>query len=100
MNKIDERHEPTRIVSLDERNRLFVFLFQKITSTIFLRPLSDSSTDLKKVLAEKIPKEQERVKNFRKQHGSTKVGEVTVDMVRDLLLQFTMQYVPKTYDER
>ncbi|XP_076164188.1 citrate synthase [Ptiloglossa arizonensis] len=54
---------------------------QKITSTIFLRPLSDSSTDLKKVLAEKIPKEQERVKNFRKQHGSTKVGEVTVDMM-------------------
>lgn len=33
------------------------------------------------MLAEKIPKEQERVKNFRKQHGATVVGEVTVDMV-------------------
>ena len=54
---------------------------QKVTSTIFLRSLSDSSTDLKKVLADKIPKEQERVKAFRKQHGSTKVGEVTVDMM-------------------
>lgn len=36
---------------------------------------------LKEVLAEKIPAEQENVKAFRKSHGSTKVGEVTVDMV-------------------
>lgn len=36
---------------------------------------------LKDVLAEKIPKEIETVKAFRKQHGNTKVGEVTVDMV-------------------
>lgn len=34
-------------------------------------------------MAEKIPKEQERVKNFRKAHGATKVGEVTVEMVSD-----------------
>nr|XP_049464380.1 probable citrate synthase 2, mitochondrial isoform X1 [Anopheles coluzzii] len=46
----------------------------------FVRNASDS-TDLKAVLTEKIPKEQERVKNFRKQHGNTKVGEVTVDMM-------------------
>lgn len=45
------------------------------------RQLSDASTDLKGILAAKIPKEQERVKNFRKQHGATKVGEVTVDMM-------------------
>lgn len=45
------------------------------------RSLSDASTDLKGILAAKIPKEQERVKNFRKQHGATKVGEVTVDMM-------------------
>lgn len=32
-------------------------------------------------MADKIPKEQERIKNFRKAHGATKVGEVTVDMV-------------------
>lgn len=45
------------------------------------RNASSDSTDLRAVLAEKIPKEQERVKNFRKAHGATKVGEVTVDMV-------------------
>jgi citrate synthase len=32
-------------------------------------------------MAKKIPEEQERVKNFRKTYGATKVGEVTVDMV-------------------
>jgi len=49
-----------------------------------VRQLTDASTDLKKVLTDRIPKEQERVKAFRKDHGSTKVGEVTVDMVRTL----------------
>lgn len=59
-------------------------LLQKIVPQLsfILRQLSDASTDLKGVLAAKIPKEQERVKNFRKAHGATKVGEVTVDMVR------------------
>jgi citrate synthase len=33
------------------------------------------------VLAEKIPIEQEIVKNFRKDHGSSKIGSITVDMV-------------------
>lgn len=51
-----------------------------------MRQLTDASTDLKRILAEKIPKEQERVKAFRKSHGATKVGEVTVDMVCILLL--------------
>lgn len=60
---------------------VFSLNLQKLTTSVVLRPLSDASTDLKKVLAEKIPKEQERVKAFRKSHGSTKVGEVTVDMV-------------------
>lgn len=46
----------------------------------FVRNASDS-TDLKSVLAEKVPKEQERVKNFRKAKGSTVVGDVTVDMM-------------------
>ena len=36
---------------------------------------------MKAVLAAKIPAHQETVKNFRKNHGNTKVGEVTVDMV-------------------
>lgn len=47
----------------------------------YVRFISAESTDLKSILAEKIPKEQERVKNFRKQHGATKVGDVTVDMM-------------------
>jgi len=32
-------------------------------------------------LANQIPEKQEEVKAFRKDHGKTKVGEVTVDMV-------------------
>lgn len=45
-----------------------------------VRNLSDS-TDLKAILTEKIPKEQERVKSFRKEFGNKVVGEVTVDMM-------------------
>lgn len=48
--------------------------------TTFVRNFA-SEKSLKEVLAEKIPQEQEIVKAFRKSHGSTKVGEVTVDMV-------------------
>nr|CAD7568797.1 unnamed protein product [Timema californicum] len=52
------------------------------TITLCLRGISaDTSTDLKAVLAKKIPAEQERVKAFRKQYGSSKVGEVTIDMM-------------------
>ena len=46
-----------------------------------MRNISADSTDLRGILADKVPKEQERVKNFRKAHGATKVGEVNVDMV-------------------
>jgi len=46
----------------------------------FVRNISAEKT-LKEVLAEKIPEEQENVKAFRKSHGATKVGEVTVDMM-------------------
>lgn len=64
-------------------SRLFNYFLQRIPQvSVILRQLSDASTDLKTILAAKIPKEQERVKNFRKNHGNTKVGEVTVDMVR------------------
>lgn len=45
-----------------------------------MRNISADKT-LKEVLQEKIPQEQENVKAFRKSHGATKVGEVTVDMV-------------------
>lgn len=40
-----------------------------------------SAPDLRSALAEKIPAAQEDVKAFRKQHGNTKVGEITVDMM-------------------
>uniref|UniRef100_A0A0K8TSU1 Citrate synthase n=1 Tax=Tabanus bromius TaxID=304241 RepID=A0A0K8TSU1_TABBR len=46
-----------------------------------VRFISADSSNLREVLAAKIPKEQERVKSFRKEHGATKVGEVTVDMM-------------------
>lgn len=44
---------------------------------------STESTDLRDVMAQKVPAMQEKVKAFRKSHGSTKVGEITVDMVSD-----------------
>lgn len=69
------------IQRLYDRKFYVFFSLQKITSAVFTRQLTDASTDLKKILSDKIPKEQERVKAFRKNHGSTKVGEVTVDMV-------------------
>lgn len=51
--------------------------------TTAVRNLSSEKTNLKDVLAEKIPAEIENVKAFRKEHGSKKVGEVTVDMVSE-----------------
>uniref|UniRef100_A0A8W8N0F2 Citrate synthase, mitochondrial n=1 Tax=Magallana gigas TaxID=29159 RepID=A0A8W8N0F2_MAGGI len=42
---------------------------------------SSSSTNLKEVLTVKIPEKQQEVIAFRKEHGKTKVGEVTVDMM-------------------
>jgi len=38
-------------------------------------------SELRAALAQKIPAVQNEVKEFRKQHGSTKVGEITVDMM-------------------
>jgi len=42
---------------------------------------SCNASDLRSTLAEKIPVFQEEVKAFRKQHGNTKIGEITVDML-------------------
>lgn len=38
--------------------------------------------NLKDVLAALIPEKQKEVAEFRKEYGKSKVGEVTVDMVR------------------
>ena len=57
-------------------------MFQVLPAlSVIFRSRTDASSNLKEVLARKIPVEQERVKNFRKEHGSKKVGDVTVDMV-------------------
>merc|ERR1712241_933593 len=47
------------------------------------QPVSQTcnASDLKGVLAEKIPVVQEEVKAFRKSHGDTKIGEITVDQI-------------------
>jgi len=45
------------------------------------RLYSSESTSLKDVLAEKVPAVQAEVKEFRKQHGKTVVGQVNVDMM-------------------
>ncbi len=60
---------------------------QKVLPAVItcVRHASGDSTDLKGILADKIPKEQARIKDFRKSHGATKVGEVTVDMVSFLI---------------
>ena len=43
--------------------------------------MSSESTDLREVMSAKIPAMQQEVKEFRKQHGGTVVGQITVDMV-------------------
>uniref|UniRef100_A0A1B0FIC6 Citrate synthase n=1 Tax=Glossina morsitans morsitans TaxID=37546 RepID=A0A1B0FIC6_GLOMM len=55
---------------------------QKLSALLasYVRFISADSS-LRDVLAEKIPAEQEKVKNFRKQYGSFKTGETTVDMI-------------------
>lgn len=45
------------------------------------RSMASSSCDLKTVVAEKLKQSGEEIKAFRKQHGSTVVGDVTVDMM-------------------
>ncbi|CAI6362854.1 unnamed protein product [Macrosiphum euphorbiae] len=45
------------------------------------RSMACASTDLKSVVAEKLKQSGEEIKAFRKQHGSTVVGDVTVDMM-------------------
>lgn len=40
-----------------------------------------STTDLKTIVAEKLKQSGEEIKAFRKQYGSTVVGDVTLDMV-------------------
>lgn len=52
-----------------------------LPSVVATRSYVSDSTDLKEVLARQIPAKQEEIKNFRKEFGGTKVGDVTVDMM-------------------
>ncbi|XP_064647319.1 citrate synthase, mitochondrial-like isoform X2 [Lineus longissimus] len=69
-------------------------LFRSLTTKIVFSPkyslpalssavryLGQDVSGLKGVMKELIPKHQEEVKAFRQQHGNTKIGEITVDMV-------------------
>merc|ERR1712128_96722 len=71
-------------------------LFKTAASRLFASPQSTSplaalasrvqqysseSTDLREILTNKIPEVQAEVKAFRKEHGNTKIGEITVDML-------------------
>lgn len=50
--------------------------------TVSSRLMASAQTaNLKDILSNIIPDEQKKVAAFRKEHGSTKVGEVTVDMM-------------------
>lgn len=50
-------------------------------NVISSRLASTEATDLRKVMAEKIPEFQEEVKAFRKNHGNKVIGEITVDQL-------------------
>ncbi|KDR12297.1 citrate synthase, mitochondrial-like [Zootermopsis nevadensis] len=54
---------------------------QKVSPALTVLRYPSDSTDLKAVLAKKVPEEQERAKNFRKAYGTTKIGEVIVDIM-------------------
>uniref|UniRef100_A0A4W2EPI9 Citrate synthase n=1 Tax=Bos indicus x Bos taurus TaxID=30522 RepID=A0A4W2EPI9_BOBOX len=54
----------------------FIRSYQNASCRLSLWQLS-TSTNLKDILADVIPKEQTRVKAFRQQHGKTVVGQIT-----------------------
>lgn len=61
-----------------------VVLFSKSLNTISssnYTTSSDSSVNLKEVLAKKIPAHNKKVAEFRREHGSTVVQQTTIDMI-------------------
>jgi len=50
-------------------------------ATSSMSSMPSPTVDLKEVLRQQIPEKQNEIKEFRKAQGSTKVGEVTVDMM-------------------
>merc|ERR1712193_37173 len=56
-------------------------LVPAVTNASFSTSNAVNAADLRTTVAEKIPAMQEEVKAFRKQHGNTKIGEITIDML-------------------
>merc|ERR1712121_483662 len=54
-------------------------LLPAVTNASFSTSNAVNAADLRSTVAEKIPAMQEEVKAFRKSHGNTKIGEITVD---------------------
>lgn len=52
----------------------------KLTGIRCLSTSTDSNLSLKETLARLVPEKRSEVQEFRKQHGSTKIGDVTVGM--------------------
>lgn len=50
------------------------------TTLLARRSYVSTSTDLKEIISAQIPEKQKEILEFRKKHGSAKIGEVTVDM--------------------
>ena len=57
------------------------------------RQHSSYQSDLKTILADLLPRKQAEVKEFRSQHGSKVVGEVTVDMVSSQCLNTCLETI-------
>lgn len=61
-------------------------------STVSFATQADQSTNLKEVLAKKIPAHNAKVKEFRAQHGATVVQNISIDMVRTLAYLFSLSW--------
>lgn len=68
-------------VSTHHRSQVQLDLHQVLTGTKAGLTFLVSLQNLKDVLADLIPKEQNRIKNFKQQYGKTNIGQITVDMV-------------------
>lgn len=98
----------TKIFPKCDKNSLFTIFYalQKAcplgAAAMVRAQYSTENTDLREVMAQKVPVMQEKVKAFRKSHGSTKVGEITVDMVSGVSLLISnypnsIQFLPMAH---
>lgn len=66
------------------------YVIMGVLTTIYTFTFWYHLQNLKDVLAEQIPKEQESIKAFRKEYGSKVIGEIQVDQVS---ARFTFWFV-------